>query len=306
MGERQQLIAALRGDGGGVVTPSRDAFGMPVYPESAALADALRGLRTPTGRARTDDLRAQTLDTLPAKAAPLMTPGQAALMGVGMIPGVGDAVGVAADAYTLATDPGARTMGNALLAGAGLLPFVPSGLGMVKRVVEDAAAVDHASLKGAAKAAAVQGGRSANGTVAAGASGPDGALPQADGRTVRVIGDGPFGPTYEGSTWRDALADALRRRDGEIVGHVRHDAVGSIGVPWGASGTGESDGFGLSKIALFHPEVLGDLPKTVEGMKVVSQSPNRIRLSDGQHDAAVRLTWEGDPKPWLLTAFKKK
>lgn len=157
---------ALRDDGG----VERDVFGFPVYPNEGGLARRLREARPEAERGILDQLRALTPETMPQQAPPTMTPEQALLMALGIVPGIGDAVGVGADAYTLATDPESRTMGNAALAAAGLLPFVPSGLGTVRRVLDDTTPV-----RRVAKKATTQAGRSANGAVAASEMGPDAA-----------------------------------------------------------------------------------------------------------------------------------
>lgn len=41
-------------------------------------------------------------------------------------------------------------------------------------------------------------------------------------------------------------------------------------------------------------------------MRVVSSSKNRVNLESETHKAGVRLTWDGERKSWLLTAFKKE
>jgi len=58
---------------------------------------------------------------------------QNALQKMGILPVVGDVAGFAGDVQEMVQDPAARTWSNAGLAGAGLLPFVPAGLGMVKK-----------------------------------------------------------------------------------------------------------------------------------------------------------------------------
>jgi hypothetical protein len=56
-----------------------------------------------------------------------VTPQNALAMG-SMLPGVGDAIGLAGDAYGYATDPSSRTWKNGLLSLAALLPGIPRGL----------------------------------------------------------------------------------------------------------------------------------------------------------------------------------
>ena len=56
-------------------------------------------------------------------------------MGSSVIPGVGDAMGLAADINMYKNDPESRTAGNFALSALGLLPFVPSAAGVVKRAL---------------------------------------------------------------------------------------------------------------------------------------------------------------------------
>lgn len=66
----------------------------------------------------------------------LNTPQQALDLGaglMGMVPGIGDAMGLAADLNRYKDDPSSRTWGNFGLTGLGLLPFVPSMTGIAKK-----------------------------------------------------------------------------------------------------------------------------------------------------------------------------
>ena len=66
----------------------------------------------------------------------LNTPQQALDFGAGifgMVPGVGDAMGLASDLNRYREDPGSRTMGNFGLTGLGLLPLIPNMTNMVKK-----------------------------------------------------------------------------------------------------------------------------------------------------------------------------
>lgn len=64
---------------------------------------------------------------LPTQAAPKRTDvGKLAMGGASLIPGVGDAIGLASDAYQYASDPQSRTWMNYLLTGLGALPMVPN------------------------------------------------------------------------------------------------------------------------------------------------------------------------------------
>lgn len=118
---------------------------------------------------------------------------------------------------------------------------------------------------------------------------------------------GPFGPVfrgYEGDS-AGAIERMLKERKGEAIGALHYPGIGPIDLVWGSEGKGASDGYGLAKIARWHPEVLGDLQGILDGLEVSSRTDNRIQLESADHKAAVRLTWDGAAKHWLLTAFRK-
>ena len=125
---------------------------------------------------------------------------------------------------------------------------------------------------------------------------------------ITPIGEGDFGFVYDQFVGdaQGAIRHLSMMQDGEAIGALRHDEIGDIDLVWGKAGTKKSDGYGLSKLVKFHPEVLENLQGIIGGMKVTKRSDNRVQLEDDNYQAAVRLTWNGDKKIWLLTAFKKK
>ena len=125
---------------------------------------------------------------------------------------------------------------------------------------------------------------------------------------ITPIGESDFGFVYDQFVGdaQGAIRHLSMMQDGEAIGALRHDEIGDIDLVWGKAGTKKSDGYGLSKLVKFHPEVLENLQGIIGGMKVTKRSDNRVQLEDDNYQAAVRLTWNGDKKIWLLTAFKKK
>ncbi len=119
---------------------------------------------------------------------------------------------------------------------------------------------------------------------------------------------GPFGPMlteFKGDA-KGAIAKLMEMKGGEAIGALHHPDIGDIDLVWGEEGTGASDGYGLAKLAKYHPEVLGDLQGVLSAMKVTTRNKNRVNLESADHRAAVRLTWDNQAKHWLLTAFQKK
>ena len=74
----------------------------------------------------------------------------------------------------------------------------------------------------------------------------------------------------------------------------------------GKAGTNRHDGYGLAKLVRWHPEVLSDLQGLIGSMRVTQRSENRVHLESEDHEASVRLQWDGQSKHWLLTAYQKR
>lgn len=119
---------------------------------------------------------------------------------------------------------------------------------------------------------------------------------------------GPFGKIYTQFSGkpREAVTFLLAKRDGEAIGALHHKDVGEIDLVWGEEGSAHSDGFGLAKLAKYHPEVLFNLQEILNDMAVTKRSANRVQLESEKYKAAVRLTWDNQKKTWLLTMFEKK
>lgn len=127
-------------------------------------------------------------------------------------------------------------------------------------------------------------------------------------KDIKPVGVGAFGNIYNQFRGKaKAAIEFLKKvRGGEAVGALHHKDIGDIDLVWGKEGTGHSDGYGLSKLVKYHPEVLDNLQEILNDMRVVSSSKNRVNLESETHKAGVRLTWDGERKSWLLTAFKKE
>ena len=119
---------------------------------------------------------------------------------------------------------------------------------------------------------------------------------------------GPFGEIYtqfKGKS-QEAIAYLLDKKSGEAVGALHHKEIGDIDLVYGKEGTGHSDGYGLAKLAKYHPEVLNNLQDILNDMVVTKRSENRVQLESEKYQAAVRLKWDNKKKTWLLTMFEKK
>lgn len=127
-------------------------------------------------------------------------------------------------------------------------------------------------------------------------------------KDIKPVGVGAFGNIYNQfrGNAKAAIEFLKKVRGVEAVSALHHKDIGDIDLVWGKEGTGHSDGYGLSKLVKYHPEVLDNLQEILNDMRVVSSSKNRVNLESETHKAGVRLTWDGERKSWLLTAFKKE
>ena len=130
---------------------------------------------------------------------------------------------------------------------------------------------------------------------------------QASSKGLYQNADGPFGPMFT-EHYHDAqgaIEKLKQAQTGEAIGALYHPDIGDIDLVWGKEGTGASDGYGLAKLVKYHPEALADLQGILSAMTVTTRSVNRINLESSDHKAGVRLTWNGQEKHWLMTAFRK-
>ncbi len=121
---------------------------------------------------------------------------------------------------------------------------------------------------------------------------------------------GNFGKIYR-EFYHDAdgaIAKLTELQDGEAIAALHHPEVGDIDLVWGKEGTAKSDGYGLAKLIKYHPEVLGDLQGLLLTLTKNEKrsTDRRIQLESKDHQAGIKLDWDGKQKTWLLTAFEKR
>lgn len=131
---------------------------------------------------------------------------------------------------------------------------------------------------------------------------------QGDLAEIQPIGVSDFGDVFDAFIGKpaEAIAFLKKRKSGEAIGALYHPEIGDIDLVWGYEGTGRSDGFGLAKLVKYHPEVVSNLQGILSEMVISSRSDTRIQLESSKYKAAIRLTWDGEKKTWLLTAFEKE
>ena len=120
---------------------------------------------------------------------------------------------------------------------------------------------------------------------------------------IKPVGNGPFGAIYDKfrGKAKDAIEFLRKIKSGEAVGALHHKDIGEISIVWGNRNAG------LEKILRKHPEVAGNLQSIIDGMQIVSESDNRIKLESPTHFAVISKEYLGTPRDkWLLTAYEKK
>nr|WP_231624695.1 PBECR2 nuclease fold domain-containing protein [Helicobacter ailurogastricus] len=104
----------------------------------------------------------------------------------------------------------------------------------------------------------------------------------------------------------EAVKKLLQEKRGQVSGAFYRPDLGAITLAWGEAGTGKSDGWGLSKIAKYHPEVLDKLEELIQTLPIVKETPNRYQLENATYKASIRKDFEKKPGNWVLTAFEKR
>ena len=97
-----------------------------------------------------------------------------------------------------------------------------------------------------------------------------------------------------------AIQKLLLERNGQVAGAFYREGIGDITLAWGEKGTGKSDGWGLSKIAEYHPEVLDKLDKLIQDLPIVKETENRYKLDNGDFFISIRKDFEGQKQNWVL------
>lgn len=123
------------------------------------------------------------------------------------------------------------------------------------------------------------------------------------GGDIKPIGKGTFGNIYDQfkGKAKEAIQFLLGKKEGEAIGALHHKDIGDISIVWGNAKAG------LQKILNKHPEVINDLQGIIDGMNIVEESDNRIKLESDTHFAVVSKEYKGTPREkWLLTAYEKK
>ncbi|WP_240328775.1 hypothetical protein [Helicobacter suis] len=87
---------------------------------------------------------------------------------------------------------------------------------------------------------------------------------------------------------KGAIAKLIETKEGQVAGAFYRKDLGDIDLVWGEAGSGRSDGYGLAKIAKYHPEVLDKLDDLIQILPIVKESPNRYQLENANYKASMK------------------
>ncbi|WP_258443274.1 DUF3519 domain-containing protein [Helicobacter sp. 16-1353] len=105
----------------------------------------------------------------------------------------------------------------------------------------------------------------------------------------------------------NAIKKLLNEKQGQVSGAFYRDELGDIDLVWGEVGSGKSDGFGLSKIAKYHPEILEKLDSVIKNGEIVKDAQGRTNIVLGNDIVGLRNNWKGEnTNEWIITAYSKK
>ena len=104
---------------------------------------------------------------------------------------------------------------------------------------------------------------------------------------------------------QQAVEKLLKEKHGQVVGAFYKDGIGDITLAWGVAGTGKSDGWGLAKIAQYHPEMLNQLEQAIHNTPIVKTTDGRYQLENAKYKIGIRREFDGVRQNWILTAFER-
>ncbi|WP_096027411.1 hypothetical protein [Campylobacter lanienae] len=104
----------------------------------------------------------------------------------------------------------------------------------------------------------------------------------------------------------NAIKKLLTEREGQVAGAFHKDGR-DITLVWGVEGTGHSDGYGLAKIAKYHPEVIDRLDEIVSKGEFYKDEKGRLNIRYNDDIVGLRDNWLGNKtEPWIISSYTKK
>ncbi len=129
----------------------------------------------------------------------------------------------------------------------------------------------------------------------------------ASDHTLELPPSGDFGPEYTQFSGKpdEAIDHLIAQKQGEVPAAIDKEGLGPIDLVWGKGG---AKGYGLAHVIEKHgEEVAKQIPQIIRDGEVLPHpaTSDRAIIETRDHQAIIRLDWNGRAKRWLVTAYEK-
>ncbi|WP_189376022.1 putative barnase/colicin E5 family endoribonuclease [Campylobacter fetus] len=104
----------------------------------------------------------------------------------------------------------------------------------------------------------------------------------------------------------NAIKKLLVEKQGQVAGAFEKDGK-DITLVLGIEGTSHSDGYGLAKIAKYHPEAVDKLDNIISKGEFYKDEKGRLNIKYNDDIVGLRENWLGnETAPWIISSYTKK
>ncbi|CUU76627.1 Uncharacterised protein [Campylobacter hyointestinalis] len=104
----------------------------------------------------------------------------------------------------------------------------------------------------------------------------------------------------------NAIQKLLVEKQGQVAGAFEKEGK-DITLVWGIEGTSHSDGYGLAKIAKYHPEAIDKLDNIISKGEFYKDEKGRLNIRYNDDIVGLRENWLGnETAPWIISSYTKK
>ncbi|CUU74287.1 hypothetical protein [Campylobacter hyointestinalis] len=104
----------------------------------------------------------------------------------------------------------------------------------------------------------------------------------------------------------NAIQKLLAEKQGQVAGAFEKEGK-DITLVWGIEGTSHSDGYGLAKIAKYHPEAIDKLDNIISKGEFYKDEKGRLNIRYNDDIVGLRENWLGnETAPWIISSYTKK
>lgn len=131
-------------------------------------------------------------------------------------------------------------------------------------------------------------------------------------------GSDPFGKAYTEYSGKpgEAIDKLLKEKSGHVPAAIHKEGIGDIDFVYGEAGEkGSGSGYGLAHIVRRRNEEGNDgnafvkgLPEMIKNGKVYQKEgyEDRMYIGTQNEESAIRLTWDGKERNWLVSSYIKR